>query len=90
VSIMSSLSKFVRSLTADKSNTDVPAGVSVPAQEEGAVEMPDREPMAGFEPDRVYRPRWARPCTPPCRFARADAPRYGPSRSGARGVVPAS
>jgi hypothetical protein len=49
---MSSLSKFVRSLTADKSNTDVPAGVSVPAQEEGAVEMPDREPMAGFEPDR--------------------------------------
>jgi hypothetical protein len=52
VSIMSRLSKVVRSLTADKPNTDVPPGVRVPSPDEGAVPMPDREPMAGFEPKR--------------------------------------
>lgn len=52
MSIMSRLSKVVRSLTAEKPNTDVPPGVRVPSPDEGAVPMPDREPMAGFEPKR--------------------------------------
>ncbi len=52
MSIMSKVSQFVRSLTSERANEDAPDGVDVPAQEEGAVEMPDREPMAGFEPDR--------------------------------------
>ncbi|MGH2919342.1 MAG: hypothetical protein ACRDLS_12215 [Solirubrobacteraceae bacterium] len=42
----------MRSLTSDKTNTDVPPGVEVPPPEEGAVSRPDREPMVGFEPDR--------------------------------------
>jgi hypothetical protein len=49
---MSKLSSFVRSLTSQKANTDVPAGVDVPPPEDGAVARPDREPMAGFEPER--------------------------------------
>jgi hypothetical protein len=52
VSILSKLSDVVRSLTSGKANTDVPSGVDVPPQEEGAVPRPDREPMAGFEPER--------------------------------------
>ncbi len=48
---MSSLSKLVRSMTSDKANTDVPPGVDVPPQEDGAVPRPDREPVAGFESD---------------------------------------
>ncbi|MEY2513914.1 MAG: hypothetical protein QOJ89_1272 [bacterium] len=51
MSILSKLSDVVRSFTSREANTDVPAGVSVPPQEEGAVPRPDREPMAGFEPD---------------------------------------
>ncbi len=49
--IKSKLSDAVESLTSDEANTDVPEGVDVPPPEEGAVPRPDREPMAGFEPD---------------------------------------
>jgi hypothetical protein len=52
VSILSKLSQAVRSLTSDKANTDVPKDVRVPPAEDGAVPRPDREPMAGFEPER--------------------------------------
>ena len=52
MSIMSRLANLVRSMTSNKANTDVPSGVRVPSPEEGAVPRPDREPMAGFEPDR--------------------------------------
>jgi len=48
---MEKLSQFVRSLTSNKANTDVPPGVEVQPPEEGAVPRPDREPMAGFEPE---------------------------------------
>ncbi len=51
MSIMSKLSDVVRSLTSNKDNTDVPAGADVPSTEE-PVPRPDREPEAGFEPDR--------------------------------------
>lgn len=50
MALMSKLSQFVRSLTSEKANRDVPPGVEVPAQEEGAVPRPDREPQVGFEP----------------------------------------
>ena len=49
---MSRLSEFVRSLTSNKANTDVPPGTDVPAPEDGAVPRPDREPVVGFEPER--------------------------------------
>ena len=49
--IMSKLSEFVRSLTSNRANTDVPAGADVPSTEE-PVPRPDRPPEAGFEPDR--------------------------------------
>ncbi|MFP5361775.1 MAG: hypothetical protein ACLGI5_03480 [Thermoleophilia bacterium] len=52
MAIMSKLSQFVRSLTSDKGNTDVPPGTEVPPVEQGAVPRPDREPQAGFEPER--------------------------------------
>lgn len=52
MAIMSKLSQFVRSLTSDKANTDVPQGADVPPTEDGAVPMPDREPQVGFEPER--------------------------------------
>jgi hypothetical protein len=52
MSILSKLSDAVKSLTSDKANTDVPAGVDVPEPDDGAVPRPDREPMAGFEPER--------------------------------------
>jgi hypothetical protein len=52
LSILSRLSEAVRSLTSNKANTDVPPGVHVPPPEEGAVPRPDREPAAGFEPER--------------------------------------
>ncbi len=52
MSIMSRLSKAVRSLTSNEGNTDVPAGADVPPPEEGAVPRPDREPVAGDEPER--------------------------------------
>jgi hypothetical protein len=52
VSILSKLSNAVKSLTSDKANTDVPPGVDVPEPDDGVVPRPDREPMAGFEPER--------------------------------------
>jgi len=52
VSIVSRLSKAVRSLTSNKANTDVPPGTPVPPPDKGAVPRPDREPMAGFERER--------------------------------------
>jgi hypothetical protein len=52
LSILSRLSEAVRSLASNKANTDVPPGVRVPPPEEGAVPRPDREPAAGFEPER--------------------------------------
>ena len=52
MSILSKLADAVRSFTSREANTDVPADVDVPAQEEGAVPRPDREPMVGFEPER--------------------------------------
>lgn len=51
MSIMSSLSRFVRSLTSDKANTDVPPGTHVPPTDEGAVPRPDRAPAVGAEPE---------------------------------------
>ena len=52
LSIISRLSKAVRSFTSNEANTDVPPGTRVPPPEHGAVPRPDREPMAGFEPQR--------------------------------------
>ncbi len=49
---MSKLSKAVKSLTSEEANEDAPQGVHVPPQEEGAVPRPDREPVAGFEPEK--------------------------------------
>ena len=49
---MSKVSDFVRSLTSNKANADVSPGAQAPPIEDGAVPRPDREPMAGFEPDR--------------------------------------
>jgi hypothetical protein len=42
----------VKSLTSDEANKDVPQGVRVPPPEDGAVPRPDREPVAGFEPEK--------------------------------------
>ncbi|HVF76796.1 MAG TPA: hypothetical protein VNA28_00745 [Solirubrobacteraceae bacterium] len=52
MAIMSKLSEALRSLTSNKANTDVPPGTDVPPIEDGAVPMPEREPQAGFEPER--------------------------------------
>ena len=52
MAILSKLSDFVRSLTSDKANTDVPPGADVPPAEDGAVPRPDRDPQVGFERDR--------------------------------------
>lgn len=49
---MTRLAEFVRSLTSNKGNTDVPPDTRVPPTDEGAVARPDREPAAGFEPER--------------------------------------
>jgi len=51
MSIISKVGKFVKSFTSNEANTDVPPGAHVPPTEDGAVPMPDREPMAGFEPE---------------------------------------
>jgi len=51
MSIISKVGKFVKSLTSNEANTDVPPSAHVPPTEDGAVPMPDREPMAGFEPE---------------------------------------
>jgi len=53
---MDKVSGFVKSLTSEKANEDTPAGVDAPDPGEGAVDMPDREPMAGFEPDSEDKP----------------------------------
>jgi hypothetical protein len=42
---------MVKSLTSEKANEDTPAGVEAPDPADGAVEMSDREPMVGFEPE---------------------------------------
>ena len=52
MSLLSRLSKAVRSLTSNEANTDVPPGTRVPPPEDGAVPRPDREPQVGFEPER--------------------------------------
>ena len=49
---MSKVSQFVRSLTSNEANEDAPPDTDVPPPEGGTVPRPDREPMAGFEPDR--------------------------------------
>jgi hypothetical protein len=53
---MSKVSGFVKSLTSEKANEDTPPGVDVPDPADGAVERPDRAPMAGFEPESGDRP----------------------------------
>ena len=51
MSILSKVSGMVKSLTSEKANEDTPAGVDPPDPGDHApVEMPDREPMVGFEP----------------------------------------
>jgi len=52
VSLMSRLSKAVRSLTSNEANTDVPPGTPVPPPDKEPVPRPDREPAVGFEPER--------------------------------------
>ena len=52
MSLTSRLSQFVRSLTSNEANTDVPPGTRVPPPDDGAVPRPDREPQVGFEPER--------------------------------------
>jgi hypothetical protein len=52
VSIMSRLSKAVRSLTSNEANTDVPGGATVPPAEGGAVPRPDRDPVSTNEAER--------------------------------------
>jgi hypothetical protein len=51
MAILSKVSEFVRSLTSNKANTDVPAGADVPPVDDGPVPRPDREPQVGFEPE---------------------------------------
>ena len=48
---MQKVSGFVKSLTSERANEDTPAGVDAPDPAGPPVEMPEREPMAGFEPD---------------------------------------
>ena len=48
---MEKVSGFVKSLTSERANEDTPAGVDTPDPAGPPVEMPEREPMAGFEPD---------------------------------------
>ena len=50
MSIMSKVSEFVRSLTSNRGNTDVPPGTDVPSPDVAAVPRPDRDPQVGFEP----------------------------------------
>ncbi len=52
MAIMSKLSQFVRSLTSEKANTDVPPGAHVPSDHHDAVPMPERKPQAGFESEQ--------------------------------------
>ncbi len=53
---MSKVSGFVKSLTSERANEDTPAGVDAPDPADGAVDMPEREPMVGFEPDAGGKP----------------------------------
>jgi len=52
VSIMSKLAEAFKSLTSNQANTDVSPGGDVPSTDQAAVPRPDREPQAGFEPER--------------------------------------
>ncbi len=52
MSIKSKISDAVKSLTSEQANEDTPPGVDAPDPDDGAVEMPEREPMVGFEPER--------------------------------------
>lgn len=52
MAIMSKLTDFVRSMTSEKANTDIPPGTEVPDNDHDAVPMPERAPQAGFEPER--------------------------------------
>jgi hypothetical protein len=56
VSLMSKVSGLVKSLTSEKANEDTPAGVDPPDPHGGPVEMPEREPMVGFEPESGGKP----------------------------------
>ncbi len=57
MSLMSKVSGMVKSLTSEKANEDTPAGVDAPDPDDhGAVEMPEREPMVGFEPESDGKP----------------------------------
>lgn len=56
MSLMDKVSGFVKSLTSEKANEDTPAGVDPGDPHGGAVEMPEREPMVGFEPGPEDRP----------------------------------
>ena len=56
MSIKNKVSEVVKSLTSEKANEDTPPGVDAPDPDDGAVDMPDREPMVGFEPDSDGRP----------------------------------
>jgi hypothetical protein len=51
VSLKSKIAATVKSLTSEQANEDTPAGVDPPDPDGGPVEMPDREPMVGFEPE---------------------------------------
>lgn len=56
MSLMDKVSGFVKSLTSEKANEDTPAGVDPGDPHGGAVEMPEREPMVGFEPGSEHGP----------------------------------
>jgi hypothetical protein len=56
VSLMSKVSGMVKSLTSEKANEDTPRGVDPPDPAGGPVEMPEREPMVGFEPGSDDKP----------------------------------
>jgi len=52
LSIFSKLSEAFKSLTSNKTNTDVSPGGDVPSTDQAAVPRPDREPQVGFERER--------------------------------------
>jgi hypothetical protein len=56
VSLMSRLSRAIRSLTSNEANKDVPPGIPVPPPGKEPVPRPDREPQVGFEPERESAP----------------------------------
>lgn len=56
MSIKSKLADAVKSMTSEQANEDTPPGVEPPDPADGAVEMPEREPMVGFEPPPDGKP----------------------------------